>query len=121
MAFVCPLIIGRYVDEFESFVKYKRSVLIPLIDLDGFHMGPLDDPIQTMIVCGSGRDVKLSIINGRVVMKDRKIPKLDLDDIKQKGQKYYDKMRKGYVKRYYQKLGDEQLLLPSFTYVERID
>ncbi|QFF97741.1 ethylammeline chlorohydrolase [Psychrobacillus glaciei] len=91
------------------------------IDLDAFHMGPLDDPIRTMIVSGSGRDVKLSIINGRVVMKDRKIPNLDLDDIKQKGQKYYNKMRKGYVKRDYQELGEEQLLLPSFTYVERID
>jgi 5-methylthioadenosine/S-adenosylhomocysteine deaminase len=90
------------------------------IDLDGYHMGVLDDPIRTMFVSGSGRDVKLSIINGRVVMKDRLIPNLDLDKIKQKGQKYFNKMRKGYLERDYQQLPENELLPPSFKVVESI-
>jgi 5-methylthioadenosine/S-adenosylhomocysteine deaminase len=90
------------------------------IDLDGFHMGVIDDPIRTIIVSGSGRDVKLSIINGRLVMKDRKIPDLDLEEIKSKGQKYFNKMRKGYLERDYQQLPENELLPSSFKNVDFI-
>ncbi|WP_316570709.1 amidohydrolase family protein [Neobacillus sp. YIM B06451] len=90
------------------------------IDLDGFHMGVLDDPIRTMIVSGSGRDVKLSIINGRIVMKDRLIPGLDLEETKIRGQKYFNKMRNGYLERDYQQLPEEDLFKPSFRTVHSI-
>jgi cytosine/adenosine deaminase-related metal-dependent hydrolase len=91
------------------------------IDLDGFHMGVIDDPIRTMIASGSGRDVKLSIINGKVVMKDRKLPNHDIDEIKARGQNYFYKMRKGYLKRDYQQLSEHELLPSSFQVVEAID
>ncbi|MEY9869238.1 5-methylthioadenosine/S-adenosylhomocysteine deaminase [Peribacillus sp. B2I2] len=90
------------------------------IDLDSYHMGVIDDPIRTMFVSGSGRDVKLSIINGKVVMKDQKIPNLDLMEIKYKGQKYFDKMRRGFMERDYQKLPEKELFKPSFKVVESI-
>ena len=90
------------------------------IDLDGFHMGVVDDPIRTMIASGSGRDVKLSIINGRVVMKDRVIPNLDLEEIKSKGQKYFNKMKNGYLERDYQQLPENELLPSSFKKVDFI-
>ncbi|MDQ0198747.1 hypothetical protein [Neobacillus ginsengisoli] len=80
----------------------------------------LDDPIRTMFVSGTGRDVKLSIINGRIVMKDQRIPNLDLDEIKGKGQKYFDKMRKGYLERDYQQLPEQELFQPSFKIVDSI-
>ncbi|MFD0829785.1 amidohydrolase family protein [Neobacillus sp. M.A.Huq-85] len=90
------------------------------IDLDGFHMGVLDDPIRTMFVSGTGRDVKLSIINGRVVMKDQKIPGIDLNEIKHKGQSYFDKMKKGYLERDYQQLSETELFPASLKIVESI-
>ncbi|RNB91397.1 ethylammeline chlorohydrolase [Brevibacillus fluminis] len=89
------------------------------IDLDGFHMGAVDDPIRTMFMSGSGRDVKLSIINGRTVMKDRVIPDVDLDDIKRKGQAYFEKMRAGYLERDYQQLPADELFTPSFRTVKK--
>lgn len=89
------------------------------IDLDGFHMGAVDDPIRTIITCGSGRDVKLSIIAGRTVMKDRLMPGVDLEEIKAKGQRYFDKMRLGYVERDYQQLGEKELFKPSFPIVSK--
>lgn len=90
------------------------------IDLDGFHMGVLDDPIRTMVVGGTGRDVKLSIINGRIVMKDQQIPNVNLEEIKFKGQQYFNKMRKGYMERDYQQLPERQLFPTSFRVVESI-
>ena len=59
------------------------------MDLDSFHMGAVDDPIRTIFLCGSGADVKLSVINGRTVMKDQQIEGVDLEEIKAKGQIYY--------------------------------
>ncbi|PEF40239.1 ethylammeline chlorohydrolase [Bacillus sp. AFS094228] len=90
------------------------------IDLDGFHMGVIDDPIRTMFASGSGRDVKLSIINGKVVMKDQKIPDLDLTEIKYMGQQYFNKMRRGYMERDYQELPENELFKPSFKVVESV-
>lgn len=91
------------------------------IDLDGFHMGVLDDPLRTVMASGSGRDVKLSIINGKVVMKDRKLPSMDLEALKGKAQKYFMKMKKGYLKRDYQELPENELMPPSFRFADSID
>ncbi|RGZ00479.1 chlorohydrolase family protein [Clostridium sp. AM58-1XD] len=87
------------------------------VDLDDFHMGAADDPIRTIFMCGSGRDVKLSVINGRVVMKDRKLDGIDLEELKAKGQKYYEKMRLGYLERDYRHLPEDELFRPSFRVV----
>ncbi|MGG1661942.1 amidohydrolase family protein [Brevibacillus sp. NRS-1366] len=89
------------------------------IDLDGFHMGTIEDPVRSLIMSGSGRDVKLSIINGRTVMKDRMLPGVDLEEVKAKGQRYFDKMRLGYVERDYQQLGEAELFAPSFRVVNK--
>ena len=58
--------------------------------------------------------MKMSVINGRTVMKDRQIEGIDLEELKAKGQKYYDKMRLGYVERDYCHLPEEKLFRPSF-------
>ncbi|KON89741.1 ethylammeline chlorohydrolase [Sporosarcina globispora] len=91
------------------------------IDLDGFHMGVIDDPLRTAILSGTGRDVKLSIINGKVVMKDRKIPNLDLKEINERAQEYFKKMKKGYLERDYQELPENELLPPSFRLADFIE
>ena len=84
------------------------------VDLEDFHMGAVDDPIRTIFMCGCGRDVKMSVINGKTVMKDRTIEGVDLEEIKAKGQKYYDKMRMGYMERDYRHLSEDELFRPSF-------
>lgn len=85
-----------------------------VVDLDGFHMGAVDDPIRTIFMCGSGRDVKMSVINGRTVMKDREIEGIDLKELKAKGQEYYNRMKPGYMERDYKHLPEEEIFRPSF-------
>lgn len=84
------------------------------VNLDSFHMGAVDDPIRTIFMCGSGQDVVMSVINGRTVMKDRKLVGIDLVELKRKGQEYYDKMKRGYVERDYRHLPEAELFRPSF-------
>ena len=79
------------------------------VDLSGFHIGPIDDPFQTMCIGATGRDVVLSIINGRIVMKDRQLPGIDLDELKSKAQHYYTKLKASYIERDYQQLGEAEL------------
>ena len=85
-----------------------------VVDLDAFHMGAVDDPIRTIFMCGNGTDVKMSVINGRTVMKDRKLEGVDLAELKAKGQAYYDKMKYGYMERDYQHLPEEEIFRPSY-------
>ncbi|MCI9340656.1 MAG: amidohydrolase family protein [Dorea sp.] len=85
-----------------------------VVDLDAFHMGAVDDPVRTIFMCGSGADVKMSVINGRTVMKDRKIEGIDFEKLKAEGQKYYDKMKLGYMERDYKHLRKEEIFRPSF-------
>nr|WP_239584143.1 chlorohydrolase family protein [Aquibacillus albus] len=95
----------------------KADIIV--VDLEGYHLGTIDDPIRTMFMSGSGRDVKMSIINGRIVMKDRKVPHVDLGEIRAKGQAYFNKMRLGYKERDYQHLTDDQLFNPSFRRMKK--
>ena len=78
-------------------VGAKADIII--MDLTGFHMGTIDDPLRTLCLSGSGRDVKTSIINGKVVMEDYVIPGLDYEYLKEKAQSYFEKMKEGYIYR----------------------
>lgn len=93
-------------------VGAKADIIV--IDIDAFHMGPADDPLRTVILGGAGTDIKMSIINGRTVMKDRKIEGLDLEEMKVKAQKYYDKMRLTYMDRSILKTSEEEFYDYSF-------
>jgi 5-methylthioadenosine/S-adenosylhomocysteine deaminase len=89
-----------------------------IIDLSGFHLGVMDDPIRTLIISASGCDIKTSIINGRVVMSDRKIEGIDFNELQQRGQDYYNKLKLGYCERDYQHLPYEKLFPSSFLIIE---
>lgn len=103
--------LGR--DDLGRLCKGAKADMIA-VDLDSFHMGAVDDPIRTIFMCGSGQDVKMSVINGRTVMKDRKIEGVDLEELKAKGQKYYNKMKMGYMERDYKHLSENEIFRPSF-------
>jgi cytosine/adenosine deaminase-related metal-dependent hydrolase len=81
------------------------------VNLSEFHIGRIDDPFLTMCMGASGKDVVLSIINGRIVMKNRQIPGIDMEYLKVKGQRYFNKLKVSYLERDYEKLGEDRLLV----------
>lgn len=81
------------------------------VDISGFHFGPVDDPFRTMCIAATGRDVVLSIINGQIVMKNRQLPGIDLEELKVKGQHYFNKLKDSYIERDYQDLGKSELFV----------
>jgi len=90
----------------------KADIIV--IDLNGYHMGTIDDPLRTICLAGSGRDVKTSIINGKFVMRDRVIPGFDYEIAKEKAQRYYEKMKKSYYHRSCAHLPEEAFFSTSF-------
>ncbi len=85
-----------------------------VIDLDHFDMGVIDDPLRTVFVNGNGQFVKTSIIAGRVVMENRMIEGVNMEELQNKAQSYYERMKKSYSIRSSVKLPDEEFFHTTF-------
>ncbi len=68
-------------DRIGSLEPGKLADLI-LVDVDSTAMIPLYDPYSALVYAASPRDVRTSIIHGRVVMEDRVVKTLDVPLIK---------------------------------------
>lgn len=98
-------------------VGAKADIII--IDMSGFHIGPLDDPIRTLGLSACGTDVVTSIINGRFVMKDRVIPGLDIPELQRQGQRYFDKFKHGYLDRSDNIEKADKIFKPSYKMLKK--
>jgi cytosine/adenosine deaminase-related metal-dependent hydrolase len=88
-----------------------------LFDLDAFELGQVIDPIQTMMLSGSGRDFRTVIVNGRVVMKDRELPGVDLRAYRDRAQKQFDGLIEKYPLRTWKHPPVSEIFHPSFDYL----
>ncbi|MFO7985375.1 MAG: amidohydrolase [Desulfatiglandaceae bacterium] len=58
----------------------KKADII-VVDANRPHLTPMYNPFSHLVYAAKGNDVIHSIINGKVIMKDRRIRTLDLDEI----------------------------------------
>jgi cytosine/adenosine deaminase-related metal-dependent hydrolase len=87
-----------------------------LFDLSAFELGQVIDPIQTMMLSGTGRDFKTAIINGRVVMRDRQLPGIDLNEYRNRAQAQFDGLIAKYPMRTWRHPPVEEIFSPSFPF-----
>jgi cytosine/adenosine deaminase-related metal-dependent hydrolase len=92
---------------------------ITIFGLDGPHIGAIDDPIRTLLMQGSGRDAQTVIIDGRIVMRDREIPGIDLDAMHAEVQHVFATLRDGYGHRNSRGRSADELFPSSFPTVSR--
>ncbi len=67
---------------------------IVLVDLDGFHQIPNYNIYSTLIYATGSGDVRTVVINGQVVMEDRRLLTLDENQIKTETARYCDQIKK---------------------------
>lgn len=67
--------------------------------LDDVRMGAIDDPLRTLVLAGTARDACLTMVGGRVVMRDGEIPGVDLAAVRRDMQALFDTMRAAYGER----------------------
>lgn len=70
----------------------KKADLI-VIDINKPHLIPMYNPYSHLVYTASGHDVKHSIIDGRIVMEDRRLLTLDVEDIMEKSKEKSRKVR----------------------------
>jgi len=67
---------------------------IVLVDLDGFHQIPNYNIYSTLIYATGSGDVRTVVINGQVVMEDRRLLTLDENQIKKETAQYFNQIKK---------------------------
>jgi cytosine/adenosine deaminase-related metal-dependent hydrolase len=87
---------------------------ITVYDLSNPRAGQFIDPIQTMILNGTGRDFTTVIVNGRTVVRDGQLPGVDLDVWHARAQRQYDKLIASYPERAHLHPPVEEIFAPSF-------
>jgi cytosine/adenosine deaminase-related metal-dependent hydrolase len=72
--------------ELGSIEAGKRADVV-LVDLSGAHIGPVADPVSSLVYAAHGGDVDTVVIDGRVVMQGRELRGIDeaavMDDARQ--------------------------------------
>lgn len=58
----------------------KRADLI-VVDVNQPHLQPLYNPYSTLVYSATGADVRHAVVNGKVLMEDRRFTTLDPDEI----------------------------------------
>jgi len=87
---------------------------IAVIALDDPAIGQVIDPIQTILLNGSGRDVRTVIIDGRIVMQDGVIPGVDHDAMRKGAQARFDAMVAQYPDRTFGHPPLEEIFAPTY-------
>ncbi|WP_223625434.1 chlorohydrolase family protein [Microbacterium sp. EST19A] len=82
--------------------------------LDDVRMGALEDPLRTLILNGTARDACLTMVAGRVVMRDGVIEGIDLDAVRADTQLLFAKMRSAYTGRDHRNGTIDELFPPVF-------
>ena len=54
---------------------------IAVVSLQGAHMVPCFDPVASLVYCASGRDVTLTMVNGRIACEQGRAQFVDHDKI----------------------------------------
>ena len=92
---------------------------ITVFDLGGFHLGQFIDPIQTMVMNGTGRDFNTVIVNGRMVVENRIITGIDFGHLQKQAQSQFDKLRRSYPERAHLHPPEDKIHRPSFPVVRK--
>lgn len=70
----------RWDDEIGTLEVGKKADLI-LVDIDKPHFAPWNNPVSDLVYSAQGSDVKTTIVNGKILMKDYEVLTLDVERI----------------------------------------
>jgi len=80
-----------------------RLADVTIVDLSGTHLRPTHDVLQTLVYCARAADVRDTIIDGRVVMRQRRILNVDEEALVEEadtvGQELYARAQQSTVRR----------------------
>jgi cytosine/adenosine deaminase-related metal-dependent hydrolase len=90
---------------------------ITVVDLSNLRIGPIDDPIRTLVFNAHGGCVRDVIVDGRHVVQNRAIPGLDVEALRTWAQDYFDRYKAAFSAWDYRQRPAAELFPPSFPIV----
>lgn len=108
--------LGR--DDLGRLAPGARADLV-VIDLDAPEMGQVIDPIQTLMLNASGREVRTVVIDGRFVMEEGRIPGVDPRAMRAQAQAQFDRLVAQYPERTYGHPPVEEIFSSSYRRIAR--
>lgn len=78
-------------DQVGSIEVGKKADFI-LIDMDKPHLTPAPDPVSTIVYAANGSDVDTVVIDGQIVMENRKVLTLDEETVVGEARRRYDEL-----------------------------
>ncbi|MCO1339376.1 N-ethylammeline chlorohydrolase [Kocuria polaris] len=91
-----------------------------IASLADFRDGALEDPLRTLVLNGSARNVTDTYVAGRPVVIDGGLPGIDLDALRAEGQTLFDQMVAAYPERDYRGRGAKELFPGTYPAAERL-
>ncbi|MET9918214.1 chlorohydrolase family protein [Streptomyces sp. NPDC006435] len=82
--------------------------------LDDIRDGVQDDPVRTFLLNGTARQASHSVVAGRPVLTDGRIPGIDLANLRRRAQELFDRMRAAYSERDLLRRDTAELFPPTF-------
>jgi len=79
-------------DRIGSIEAGKRADII-ILDMNKPHLTPMYNSYSHLVYAATGPDVSTSIINGKIVMRDRRLITMDIQDIMERVRKISDNIR----------------------------
>ena len=98
-------------------LKAGAKADIVVITFDDPAIGQVIDPVQTVVLNGSGRDIQTVVIDGRIVMQNQIIPELDHHNMQARAQQQFDALVAQYPDRTFGHPPVEKIFEPSFPVV----
>jgi cytosine/adenosine deaminase-related metal-dependent hydrolase len=68
-------------DQIGSLEVAKKADVV-LVDMRGFQWQPMRDPVTNFIYSANGESVETVIVDGQVIMRDRRVLTVDADDVR---------------------------------------
>ena len=62
-------------------IEIGKKADVIIVDMDKPHLTPMYNPYSHLVYAARGNDVSHSIINGRLVMEDRRLLTMDLHEV----------------------------------------
>jgi cytosine/adenosine deaminase-related metal-dependent hydrolase len=92
---------------------------ITVVDLSMLRTGPIEDPVRTMVLSASGACVKTVIVDGRTLVEDGAVPGVDVEQMRHRAQRYFDKYVAAYSEWDYLRRPAHTLFPPTFRTINR--
>lgn len=87
---------------------------ITVVSLGHFGDGVVEDPLRTLVLNGTARQVTDTFVAGRPVVVGGALPGIDLDVLRVEAQRLFDRMRAAYTGRDIQLRGPDELFPPTY-------